>query len=107
MRTTPHPSPLPAAGRGNCPSPRATPDKNDGTILFSDMVKGLIRFALIWAISMLLTPYLNRFLDRLASRAAKNSFLEELLLELSGRYSATLISAFGETLGELVLGSKR
>ena len=28
------------------------------------MVKGLIRFALIWAISWFLTPYVNRFLDR-------------------------------------------
>ena len=71
------------------------------------MVKGLIRFALIWAISWLLTPYLNRFLDRLAERVPKNSFVEEMLHELSGRYSATLIRSFGETLGELVLGSKR
>ncbi len=71
------------------------------------MLKGLLRFALIWAISMFLTPYLNRFLDRLAQRAPKNSFLEEMLLELSGRYSSTLIRSFGETLGELVLGSKR
>jgi hypothetical protein len=71
------------------------------------MVKGLIRFALIWAISMFLTPYVNRFLDRLAMRVPKNSFIEELLLELSSRYSTTLIRAFGETLGELAFGSKR
>ena len=32
------------------------------------MVKGLIRFALIWAISIVLTPYVNRFFDRLAAR---------------------------------------
>jgi len=71
------------------------------------MLKGLIRFALIWAISVFLTPYLNRFLDRLAARVPRNSFAEELLLELSSRYSTTLMRAFGETLGELVLGSKR
>ena len=71
------------------------------------MLKGLLRFAVIWAISMFLTPYLNRFLDRLATRAPKDSFLEQLLLELSGRYSATLIRSFGESLGELVLGSKK
>ena len=35
------------------------------------MVKGLIRFGLIWAISLLLTPYVNRFLDRLAERAGR------------------------------------
>jgi hypothetical protein len=71
------------------------------------MVKGLLRFALIWGISMLLTPYLNRLFDRLAERAPKGSFVEALLLELSGRYSTTLIQSFGETLGELVLGSKK
>jgi hypothetical protein len=70
------------------------------------MVKGLLRFALIWGISMLLTPYLNRLFDRLAERAPKGSFVEALLLELSGRYSTTLIQSFGETLGDLVLGSK-
>jgi hypothetical protein len=71
------------------------------------MLKALIRFALIWAISLFLTPYLNRFLDRLAKRAPKDSFLEELLLEISSRYSATLIRSFGETLGELFVGSNR
>jgi hypothetical protein len=70
------------------------------------MVKGLIRFALIWAISLLLTPYVNRLFDRLASRAPKGSFLEDALLELSERYSSTLIRSFGETLGELVFGAK-
>jgi len=71
------------------------------------MVKGLLRFALIWAISLLLTPYLNRLFDRLAARAPKGSFIEAMLLELSGRYSTVLIQSFGETLGELVLGSKK
>ena len=70
------------------------------------MVKGLLRFALIWGISILLTPYLNRLFDRLAERAPKGSFVKEMLLELSESYSTTLIRAFGETLGELVLGSK-
>ena len=71
------------------------------------MVKGLLRFALIWGISILLTPYLNRLFDRLAERAPKGSFVKELLLELSDTYSTTLIRSFGETLGELVLGSRR
>ena len=70
------------------------------------MVKALLRFALVWAISMFLTPYLNRLFDRLATRAPKGSFLEDALLELSDRYSTSLIRSFGETLGELVLGSK-
>ncbi|HEY3058572.1 MAG TPA: hypothetical protein VGL99_06310 [Chloroflexota bacterium] len=71
------------------------------------MVKGLIRFAAIWAISLFLTPYLNRWLLQLASRAPKNSFLEDTLRELSDQYSATIIRSFGETLGELVLGSRK
>ena len=71
------------------------------------MVKGLIRFGLIWAISMMLTPYVNRLFDRLAERAPRGSFLEDALLELSGRYSATLIRSVGEAVGELFLGAKK
>jgi hypothetical protein len=70
-------------------------------------VKGLLRFALIWGLSMLLTPYVNRFFDRLATRAPKGSFLEDMLLELSSNYSEALVNTLGQTVGELVLGSKR
>jgi hypothetical protein len=71
------------------------------------MVKGLIRFALITALTMLLTPYLSRAFDRLATQAPKGSFLEAVLLEMSDRYASSLIRTFGETVGELVLGSKQ
>jgi hypothetical protein len=71
------------------------------------MVKTLIRFGLIWGISLLVTPYVNKLFDRLAQRAPRGSFLEEALLELSSRYSSSLVTAFGETLGELVFGSKK
>ena len=71
------------------------------------MVKGLIRFAVIWGLSMLLTPYVNRFFDRLAARAPRGSFFEAILLELSGNYSSSLIRSVGETVGELVLGAKK
>jgi hypothetical protein len=70
------------------------------------VVKVVLRFALIWGLSVLLTPYVNRMFDRLATRAPKGSFLEDALLELSDNYSSALIRAFGETIGELVLGSK-
>lgn len=70
------------------------------------MLKGLIRFALIWAITMMVTPYVNRLFDRLAERAPRGSFLEDALLELSDRYSTALIRSFGETLGELVFGPR-
>jgi hypothetical protein len=71
------------------------------------MVKGLIRFAVIWAISMYLTPYLNRALLQLAAKAPKNSFVEEMLTELSDQYSSSIIRSLGETVGELFLGSKK
>ena len=70
------------------------------------MVKWLIRFAAIWAITTFLTPYVNRLFDRVAARAPQGSFLQEALFELSDRYSSDLIRVFGETLGELVLGPR-
>ncbi len=70
------------------------------------MVKGLIRFALIWALSALLAPYVARFFERVAARAPQDSVWREILDELSGRYSASLIRSLGETVGELVLGPK-
>ena len=70
------------------------------------MVKVLIRFALISALSMLLTPYVNRFLNQLAERAPRGSFIEDMLRELSVRYSTALVRALGETVGELVFGSR-
>ena len=70
------------------------------------MVKGLLRFALITCLSMLLTPYVSRLFSRLADKAPPGSFLEDALLEFSSRYSTVLIRSFGETLGELVLPSK-
>ena len=70
------------------------------------MVKGLLRFALVTLLSMLLTPYISRLFDRLADKAPRGSFLEDALLEFSNRYSTTLIRSFGETLGELVLPSR-
>jgi hypothetical protein len=70
------------------------------------MLKGLIRFALVTALTFLLTPYATRLMDRLADRAPRGSFLEDALLEISDHYTSGLVRAFGETLGELVLGSK-
>jgi hypothetical protein len=71
------------------------------------MVKGLLRFGLVWALTMLVTPHLERWFGQLAARAPKDSFLEEFLQELSGRYSSSLIRSFGETVGELVLGARK
>jgi hypothetical protein len=71
------------------------------------MMKALLRFALIWGISLLVTPYLNRLLLQLAARAPKNSFLEDMLVELSDRYSSSIIRSVGETIGELFLGARK
>ncbi len=70
------------------------------------MVKFVLRFVLIWGLSLLLTPYVSRLFDRVATRAPKGSFLEETLQELGDRYSSELIHSLGETVGELVLPSK-
>ena len=70
------------------------------------MVKGLLRFALIWTLSMFLTPYVNRFLERLTERAPSGSFVEDLLRELSTQYSTSLINAFGQTVGDMLFGEK-
>jgi hypothetical protein len=71
------------------------------------MVKGLLRLALVWGLTMLVTPHLERWLGQLVAKAPRDSLLEEFLEELSGRYSASLIRSFGETVGELVLGRKK
>ena len=71
------------------------------------MVKGLIRFVGIWALSMFATPYVDRFLRQLAAQGPRDGFIEEVLVELSDQYSTTLVRAFGETVGDLVLGSKK
>ncbi len=69
-------------------------------------MKFVLRFVLIWGLSMLLTPYVSRLFDKVATRAPKGSFLEETLQELGDHYSSELIHTFGETVGELVLPSK-
>jgi hypothetical protein len=71
------------------------------------MVKGLLRFALVWAIAALLTPYVNRFLTQMAERAPRDGFATDVLLELSDQYSAGFIRSFGEALAELAFGSKK
>ena len=70
------------------------------------MLKGLLRFVLITALTMLLAPQVSRLLDRLADRAPRGSFIEDTLLEFSDRYSTSLIRSFGEALGDLVLPSR-
>jgi hypothetical protein len=70
------------------------------------MLKGMFRFVLITALSMLVAPQLSRLLDRLADKAPQGSLLEDSLLEFSDRYSTSLLRSLGEALGDLVLPSR-
>ena len=70
------------------------------------MAKGLLRFALVTALTLLVTPYVSRAFDRLADRAPRGSFLEDALLEIGDRYASGLIRSLWEALGDLVFGSK-
>jgi hypothetical protein len=70
------------------------------------MWKGPVRFALIWALSMLLTPYVNRLFTRLTEMTPRNSILGEVFDELSKKYSTTLVRSLGEGAGEIIFGPK-
>jgi hypothetical protein len=70
------------------------------------VVKFVLRLALVWGLTMLLRPYVERMFNRLAIQAPQGSFLEQTLSELGDRYAAGLIHSFGETLGDLVFGAR-
>ena len=71
------------------------------------MGKSLLRFALVWAVAALLTPYVNRLLTQMASRGPRDSLVTDVLLEISDQYSTGFIRSFGEALAEILLGSKK
>jgi hypothetical protein len=70
------------------------------------VVKFVLRLALVWGLTMLLRPHVQRMFKRLATEAPQGSFLEQTLTELGDRFSAGLLHTFGETLGDLVFGSR-
>ena len=69
------------------------------------MLKGLVRLLLVWGLSIVLAPYVSRMFDSLARRAPQGSLLEDSLLEIGDRHSSGLVRAFGESIGDLVLGA--
>lgn len=69
-------------------------------------MKGLIRFAVIFAVSRMLAPKLDQVFRRLAVRVPPNTVVRDVLDELSTRYSTTLIRSFGEAAGDMVFGPK-
>ena len=70
------------------------------------MFKGFVRVVLAWGLAILLAPYVSRLFDQLARRAPPGGIIEESLFEMSDRHSAGLVRAFGESIGDLVLGPR-
>jgi hypothetical protein len=70
------------------------------------MMKGPLRFALIWGLSLVLTPYVNRLFSRMIELTPSNSILEEIFHELRKKYSTTLVRSVGEGAGEIIFGPK-
>ena len=69
------------------------------------ILRGLLRFVLIWGLTGLAEPYITRGFDRLARRAPKGSFLEAMLLELSTSYSIALVRFVALALTEFIIRS--
>lgn len=67
-------------------------------------MRGLLRFVLIYAASQLLARYLTRFVDRMAAKSPPNSLRADVFSAFGNRYSSSVIRAFGEAAGDLVLG---
>jgi hypothetical protein len=70
------------------------------------VLKGLVRFVLVWGLAVALAPYVGRLFDQLARKAPEGSLLEDTLYEFGDRHSSGLVRAFGDAIGDLVLGSK-
>jgi hypothetical protein len=66
--------------------------------------QGTDPFVGMWVLSMFATPY-GPLLWSLP-RGTSRGFIEEVLVELSDRYSTRIVHALGETVGDPVLGSK-
>lgn len=68
-------------------------------------MKGILRFVLIWVLSMVLEPYLSRFMAQLSDRAPRGSFVGEVLDEMSGDFASGLVHSVGETVSDLFFGA--
>lgn len=67
-------------------------------------MKGILRFALVSLLAMVLTPQLSRVFDQLAQRVPADGFWRELLTELSDKYAGTIVKSLGQAVGDIVLG---
>jgi hypothetical protein len=65
---------------------------------FMVIVRGVLRIVLIWVLSRVAAPYVNRGFAQLAKLTPDGSFLEETLLELSTRSSAIFVAVVAEVL---------
>src|SRR5215468_10511228 len=62
------------------------------------ILRGVLRFVLIWVLSGVAAPYVKRGFGRLAKLTPDGSFLEATLLELSAGYSAVFVTVVAELL---------
>ena len=62
------------------------------------ILRGVLRFVLIWVLSGVAAPYVKRGFGRLAKLTPDGSLLEATLLELSAGYSAIFVTVVAELL---------
>jgi hypothetical protein len=67
------------------------------------ILRFLLRFGLITALGILVTPYISRAIGRLADRAPRGSATEEFLVELRDNLPGPLVHTFGETVTDIFL----
>ncbi len=66
------------------------------------ILRFLVRFGLVTLLGLLVTPYIRRAMDQLARRAPDDSVARDILLQLGDDIAHPLVSAFGETVTDLV-----
>ena len=67
------------------------------------VVRFLVRFGLITLLGFLVTPYIRRVFERLAQHAPEGSMLKDFLVQLGDKLGSSLLTAFGESVIDLML----
>jgi hypothetical protein len=62
----------------------------------------LVRFGLVTLLGFLVTPYIRRAMDQLAQRTPDGSVAKDILVQLADDLAHPLVTAFGETVTDLV-----
>jgi hypothetical protein len=69
------------------------------------VLRGAMRILLIWILTGVAAPFVNRGFARVAGRMPNGSFGQSMLLELSTSTSTTLIAVLAEVLTGLTIQS--